>query len=178
MFAQFQAEVMTETRRCRVLGSFVCHTSMSVGDLLLDEARHLFAVTPVGFKRVRPDTLESYTELALHLLALGLEKTPGWCELFEQERGATGGCYRSAAPNQRLRDCRLCVGTVPDSAGVGGRAMIQDKSQALDDLLAGWKNYVFDGLGKARAAALRSEALDEKIVLYRHVKEVEQEIEL
>lgn len=26
--------------------------------------------------------------------------------------------------------------------------MIQDKSQALDDLLAGWKNYVFDGLAK------------------------------
>jgi len=33
-------------------------------------------------------------------------------------------------------------------------------------------------LGKARAAALRSEALDEKIALYGHVKEVEQEIEL
>lgn len=26
--------------------------------------------------------------------------------------------------------------------------MIQDKRQALDDLLAGWKNYVFDGLEK------------------------------
>ncbi len=98
VFAQFQAEVMTETRRCRVLGSFVCHASMSVGDLLLDEAGHLFAVTPVGFKRVRPDTLESCTELALHLLALGLEKTPGWCELFEQD-----AALLAAAIAQRLR---------------------------------------------------------------------------
>ncbi len=80
VFAQFQAEVMTETRRCRVLGSFVCHASMSVGDLLLDEAGHLFAVMPVGFKRVRLATLKSRTELALHLLALGLARVSPKCE--------------------------------------------------------------------------------------------------
>ena len=85
VFVQFQDEVMTETRRCRVQCSFVRHTSMSVGDLLIDETGHLFAVMPVGFKRVRPDTVESRTELALHLLALGLEKTPGWSELFEHD---------------------------------------------------------------------------------------------
>lgn len=98
VFAQFQAEMMTETRRCRMFGSCVRHTSMSMGDLLLDETGHLFAVTPVGFKRVRLDTLESRTELALHLLALGLEKTPGWCELFKQD-----AALLAAATYQRLR---------------------------------------------------------------------------
>lgn len=98
VFAQFQAEVMTETRRCRVQLSPVLHTSMSVGDLLIDEAGHLFAVMPVGFKRVRLATLKSRTELALHLLALGLERTPGWVELFEQDAALLG-----AAIAQRLR---------------------------------------------------------------------------
>lgn len=54
VFAQLQGEVMTETRRCRVQLSPVRHITMSVGDLLIDEAGHLFAVMPVGFKRVRP----------------------------------------------------------------------------------------------------------------------------
>lgn len=90
VFTQFQAEVMTETRRCRVQLSPVRHTSMSVGDLLIDEAGHLFAVMPVGFKRVRPVTLESRTELVLYLLAPGLERTPGWVELFEQDAALLG----------------------------------------------------------------------------------------
>ena len=90
VFAQFQGEVMTETRRCRVQLSPVRHTSISVGDLLIDEAGHLFAVMPVGFKRVRPDTLGSRTELALHLLPLGLERTPRWVELFEQDAALLG----------------------------------------------------------------------------------------
>jgi hypothetical protein len=85
VFAQFQGEVMTETRRCWVQLSLACHTSMSVGNLVIDETGHCFAVIPVGFKRVRPDTLEARTELALHLLALGLERTSGWTELFKQD---------------------------------------------------------------------------------------------
>ncbi len=93
-----EVEVMTETRRCRVQCSFVRHTSMSVGDYLIDETGHLFAVMPVGFKQVRPDTVASRTELALHLLALGLEKTPGWRELFEHDPALLG-----AAIVERLR---------------------------------------------------------------------------
>ena len=99
VFAQFQAEVMTETRRCRVQLSPVRHTSMSVGDLLSDETGHLFAVLPVGFQKVRIGTLGTRTELALHLLALGLERTPGWRELFEQDAALLG-----AAIAQRLRN--------------------------------------------------------------------------
>ncbi len=98
MFAQSQSEVMTETRRCRVQLSPVHHTLMSMGDLLIDEAGHLFAGTPVGFKKVRLDTLESRTELALHLFALGLEKTPGWTGLFEHAPALLG-----AAIVDRLR---------------------------------------------------------------------------
>lgn len=74
---------MTETRLCRVQCCFVRHTEVSVGDLLIDETGCCFAVMPVGFKQVRPDTVESRTELALHLLSLGLERTPSWAELFE-----------------------------------------------------------------------------------------------
>ncbi len=89
---------MTETRRCRVLGSFVRHTSMSVGDLLIDEAGHCSAVMPVRFQKLRIVTLEARTELALHLLALRLERTPGWRELFEQDPALL-----AAAIAQRLR---------------------------------------------------------------------------
>ena len=98
VFAQFQGEVMTETRCCRVQLSPVRHTSMSVGDLLIDEAGHCFAVMPVGFQKVRIVTLEARTELALHLLALNLERTPGWRELFEQD-----AALLAAAVVQRLR---------------------------------------------------------------------------
>lgn len=98
VFAQFQAEVMTETRRCRVQLSPVLHTSMSVGGLLIDEAGHLFAVMLVGFKNAKLDCLEARTELALHLLALRLERTPGWRELFEQDAALLG-----AAIVDRLR---------------------------------------------------------------------------
>ncbi len=98
VFAQFQSEVMTETRRCRILISPVRHTSMSVGDLLIDEAGHCSAVMPVGFQKLRIVTLEARTELALHLLSLGLERTPGWRELFEQD-----AALLAAAIAQRLR---------------------------------------------------------------------------
>jgi hypothetical protein len=102
VFAQFQAEVMTETRRCRVQLSAVRHTSMSVGDLLIDEAGRCFAVMPVGFQKLRTSTLEARTELALHLLALVLERTPGWRELFEQDAALLG-----AAIVEQLRKRRL-----------------------------------------------------------------------
>lgn len=59
VFDQFQAEAMTETRRYRVLLSPARHTSMSVGDLVIDETGHCFAVMPMGFKRVEGNTLES-----------------------------------------------------------------------------------------------------------------------
>ncbi len=98
VFTQFQGEVMTETRRCRVHVSGVNHTSMSVGDFVIDETGHLFAVIPLGFKQARIYTLETRTELALHLLALGLESTPGWSELFEQDPALLG-----AAIVRRLR---------------------------------------------------------------------------
>ncbi len=98
MFAQFQSEVMTETRRCRVQLSPVRQTSMLVGDLLINEAGHCSAVMPVGFQKLRIVTLEARTELALHLLALGLEKTPGGCALFEQD-----AALLAAAIAQRLR---------------------------------------------------------------------------
>ena len=102
VFAQFQAEVMTETRLCRVQLSLARHTSMSVGDLLIDEAGRCFAVMPVGFQKLRIVTLETRTELALHLLALGLERTPGWRELFEQDAALLG-----AAIVEQLRKRRL-----------------------------------------------------------------------
>lgn len=53
---------------------------------------------PVGFQKLRIVTLEARTELALHLLALDLERTPGWRELFEQDPALL-----SAAIVERLR---------------------------------------------------------------------------
>lgn len=85
VFAQFQAEVMTEARLYRVALTRARHTSMSVGDFVVDETGHCFTVMPSGFKQTRMDTVESRTELALHLLSLGLERTPGWAELFEHD---------------------------------------------------------------------------------------------
>ena len=85
VFAEFQAEGMTEMRTIRIRTKNVRHTSVSVGDLVIDETGYCFAVMPVGFKRVALGTLESRTELALHLLSLGLGRTPGWSELFEQK---------------------------------------------------------------------------------------------
>jgi hypothetical protein len=98
VFAQFQAEVTTETRRYRIALAFVRHTSMLVGDLLIDETGHCFAVMLVGFQKLRIVTLATRTELALHLLALRLERTPGWRELFEQD-----AALLAAAIAQRLR---------------------------------------------------------------------------
>lgn len=85
VFDQFQAEAMTEGRRCRLFLKPVCHTSMSVGDLVIDEGGSCFAVMPIGFAPVKLDTLEAQVEFALHLLALGLEDTAGWAGLFERD---------------------------------------------------------------------------------------------
>ena len=85
VFAQFQGEVMTEARRCRVLFKFVRHTSMSVGDIVIDEAGSCFTVMHVGFEETDLSTLESRAGLALHLLSLGLEGTPGWTRLLEHD---------------------------------------------------------------------------------------------
>ena len=99
VFARFQVEEMTETRLSRVALSPVRHTSMSVGDYLIGETGACFAVMPVGFRKAGYETFGARIELALHLLALGLEGTPGWNELFEDEAARL-----SAAIFQRLRD--------------------------------------------------------------------------
>lgn len=85
VFSRFQAEEMDEKRLNRVMLSPVRHISMSVGDYLIDDTGRCFAVMRVGFRRAGTETLGTRTELALHLLALGLEQTPGWVELFEQD---------------------------------------------------------------------------------------------
>lgn len=85
VFDQFQAEAMTEGRRCRLFLKPVCHTSMSVGDLVIDEGGSCSAVMPIGFAPVKLDTPEAQVELALHLLALRLEDTAGWAGLFERD---------------------------------------------------------------------------------------------
>lgn len=108
VFAQFQAESMHETRRIRVALTATHHTSMSVGDFILDDAGRCFAVMPVGFIKAVITTLEFRTELALHLLSLGLERTPGWAELFEQDPALLG-----AAIADRIRN---------DAYGTGSRA--------------------------------------------------------
>ena len=121
VFAQFQGEAMTEARRCRVLLTFVRHTSMSVGDIVVDETGRCFTVMPVGFKRAKLDTLETRTELALHLLSLGLEGTPGWRELFEQD-----AALLAAAIVNRLRN---------DAYGAGSYARRPYQVPRL------WKNH-------------------------------------
>ena len=40
---------------------------------------------PVGFKRLEPESVAVRTELAFHLLALGLEASLGWTKLFTHE---------------------------------------------------------------------------------------------
>lgn len=85
VFAQFQGEAMDETRLSRVMLSPVRHTSMSVGDYLIDETGACFAVMPVGFRKAGDETFGTRTELALQLLTLGLEKTPGWNTLFDHD---------------------------------------------------------------------------------------------
>ena len=85
VFARFQAEEMNEKRLNRVTLSSVHHTSMSVGDYLITETGACSAVTQIGFQKAGMETLGTRTELALHLLALGLEQTPGWVELFEED---------------------------------------------------------------------------------------------
>ena len=106
VFNQFQAEAMTEGRRCRLFLKPVRHTSMSVGDLVIDEGGSCFAVMPIGFDPIMLDTLEAQVELALHLLALGLEDTAGWDELFEHDPA------RLAAANaRRLRNDAYGVGS-------------------------------------------------------------------
>jgi len=73
VFAQFQGETMTETRYTRIVLRFVKHTSMSVGDVVIDDGGHAFMVLPVGFGEVELSSPLARTELALHLLSLGLE---------------------------------------------------------------------------------------------------------
>lgn len=82
VFAAFQAEAMTEARRCRVLCQNVQHLSMSVGDLAVGGDGRAHAVLPVGFGRLEPVEVSEKAELALHLASLGLTRTPGWQELF------------------------------------------------------------------------------------------------
>ena len=85
VFGRFQSETMTEKRRCRIVSSPVQHTSMSVGDYLVGEDGLCYAVMPIGFKRLEPESVAVRTELALHLLALGLEASVGWTKLFTHE---------------------------------------------------------------------------------------------
>ncbi len=85
VFAQFQAEGMTEKRSARVWFRLVKHTSMSVGDVVIDENGHAFMVLTMGFGAVELTNTLTRTELALHLLSLGLETTVGWRELFEHD---------------------------------------------------------------------------------------------
>ena len=85
VFAQFQAEAMNDTRHTRILLRFVKHTNMSVGDVVIDEGGHAFMVLTVSFGKLDLATPEARTELALHLLSLGLETTVGWTELFERD---------------------------------------------------------------------------------------------
>ena len=106
VFAQFQGEVMTEARRCRVLFTFVRHTSMSVGDIVIDEAGRCFTVMPVGFEETDLSTPESRAGLALHLLSLGLEGTPSWAELFEHD-----AALLTAAIVERVRNDAYGVGS-------------------------------------------------------------------
>ena len=88
VFTQFQGETMTETRYTRILLKFVRHTSMSVGDVVISDDGRAFMVLAVGFGEVDLATPEARTELALHLLSLGLETTVGWTELFEHDPAA------------------------------------------------------------------------------------------
>ncbi len=85
VFAQYQAENLTDERYARIVLRFVKHTCMSVGDVVIDDGGHAFMVLPVGFGEVELSSLEARTELALHLLSLGLESTVGWTELFEHD---------------------------------------------------------------------------------------------
>lgn len=85
VFAQFQAEAMTETRYSRIVVTNVKRTSMSVGDVVLDEDGHAFTVMPIGFEEAELTSPVARTELALHLLSLGLETTVGWTRLFEHD---------------------------------------------------------------------------------------------
>ncbi len=109
VFTQFQGETMTETRYTRIVLRFVKHTSMSVGDVVIDDGGHAFMVLPVGFGEVELSSLEARTELALHLLSLGLESTVGWTELFEHDPA-----LMATAIVARLRN---------DPYGVGGTAL-------------------------------------------------------
>ncbi len=105
VFAQFQAEGMTEERSARVWFRLVKHTSMSVGDVVIDDDGHAFMVLPVGFGEVELTSPLARTELALHLLSLGLESTVGWTELFEHDPALT-----TAAIVARLRNDPYGVG--------------------------------------------------------------------
>ena len=121
VFTRFQAEEMDEKRMNRVTLSSVRHTSMSVGDYLITETGACFAAMQIGFRKAGMETLGTRTELALHLLALGLEQTPGWAELFEEdparlcfdliERLRNGsGDVAGCAPKPRSLPARLRTG--------------------------------------------------------------------
>ena len=85
VFSRSQSETMTEKRCCRIVSNPVQHTSMSVGDYLVDEDGSCCTVMPISFKRLEPEGVAVSTELALHLLALGLEASLGWTKLFTHE---------------------------------------------------------------------------------------------
>ncbi len=105
VFAQFQAEGVTEERSAQVWLRLVKHTSMSVGDVVIDDGGHAFMVLTVGFGEVDLTNPLARTELALHLLSLGLETTVAWTELFEHEPAAL-----AAAIVARLRNDPYGVG--------------------------------------------------------------------
>jgi len=86
-FEKLQAEFMDQPTLSSVAASPALHTSLSVGDALLDEEGNFYIVASVGFEHVEPGNVEDRAEVALHMLRCGLIGTPGWHRLFREDGG-------------------------------------------------------------------------------------------
>lgn len=84
-FAELQGENMPEQLAWRIRANpLVQHTSLSVGDILIDKAGFAYMVDIIGFSKLELSKPAAAATLALHLSALGLRHTAGWDALVQQ----------------------------------------------------------------------------------------------
>lgn len=84
-FAALQGEAMPEQLVWRIRANpLVQHTSLSVGDILIDPDGFAFMVDLVGFSTLELSTPEAAAAFAVQLRSLGLQHAAGWDALLRQ----------------------------------------------------------------------------------------------
>jgi hypothetical protein len=89
VFHRLQGENLTPQDAVALRACGAQHTSMSVGDVVIDELGHAHQVMPVGFRKLEPETTdERFERLLVYLEVPELLGTRAYDALFEMGDGS------------------------------------------------------------------------------------------